>query len=292
LTLTIFVLLAAAAVSTPGATSLGANRTAAQRDAAALLGRVMLPPGAMPVSNEPAGDDGALGRPPLSEAGLKIVDRYRWWTIAEPVSTVYGFVRSHVPPPATLSAWGGPPGSVGAPAASFVADAFPPGPGYLPMRELMVEVVALAGGATGVRADAQVQWLIPRPRGERVPARAGALEVTVARPGAAALVKRAVTDRRSVHRIAALIDRLQTVQPEVINCPSLPTNAPVVTFTFRAAPDGPVLAGASEPAYATEPTTPCDPMTIAIDGRRWPPLLGGASVVDAAQQMLRIKLRR
>jgi hypothetical protein len=66
----------------------------------------------------------------------------------------------------------------------------------------------------------------------------------------------------------------------------------VVTFTFRAAPGGPMLTDASEPAYATEPTTPCDPMTIAIEGRRWTPLLGGASVVHAAQQMLRIKLQR
>jgi hypothetical protein len=292
LTLTLAVLLAPAAASTLGAASLGANHTAAQRDAAALLGRVILPSGAMPASKEPAGDDGALGRPPLSEAGMKIVDRHRWWTIPEPVSTVYGFVRSHVPPRAKLSMWSGPPGSVGAPAASFVADAFPPGVGYLPMRELMVEVVALPGGNTGVRADAQVQWIIPRPRGERIPSRARLLEVTVARPRAAALVKRTVTDRRRVHRIAAMIDSLQTVQPEAINCPSYPADAPVVTFTFRAVSGGPALAHASEPAYATEPTTPCDPMTIAIEGRRWTPLLGGAAVVHAAQQMLRIKLER
>jgi hypothetical protein len=33
-------------------------------------------------------------------------------------------------------------------------------------------------------------------------------------------------------------------------------------------------------------------MTIAIEGRRWTPLLGGASVVRAAQRMLDVKLRR
>jgi hypothetical protein len=154
-------------------------------------------------------------------------------------------------------------------------------------------MVALPGGNTGVRADAQVQWIIPRPRGERIPTRAEVLQVTVARPGAATLVTRTVTDRRGVHGIASLIDRLQTLQPEVITCPAFPTNAPVVTFTFRSAvPGGPVLADASEPADATEPTTPCDPMTISIDGRRWPPLLGGASVVHATQEMLRIKLQR
>jgi hypothetical protein len=265
---------------------------AAQRDAAAVLGRVILPSGATPVSQEPAGDEGALARPPVSEAGLKIVDRHRWWTIQEPVSTVYGFMRSHVPPSAKLSTWAGPPSSVPAPAASFVVDAFPPGVGYVPMRELMVEMVALPGGNTGVRADAQVQWIVPRPRGEQIPTRAEVLQVTVARPGATALVTRTVIDQRRVHRIAALIDRLQTLQPEVINCPAFPTNAPVVTFTFRAVPGGPVLADASEPADAIEPTTPCDPMTISIDGRRWPPLLGGASVVHAAREMLRIKLQR
>jgi hypothetical protein len=223
---------------------------------------------------------------------VKVVDRHRWWKIPEPVSNVYGFVRSHVPPSAKLSTWSGPPGSVGAPAASFAAYAFPPGVGYLPMRELAVTVVGLPGGSTGVRADAQVQWIIPRPLGERIPTRARVLDVTVARPGAAAFVSRKVTDRRRVRRIAGLIDRLQTVQPEDINCPSFPTNDPVVTFTFRAATGGPVLADASEPAYATEPTTPCDPMTITIQGRRGTPLLGGASVVHAAQEMLRIKLQR
>lgn len=292
LTLTLALLLVAAATSTLGATSLGANHAAAQRDAAGLLARVILPPGAMPTSKEPAGDDGALSGPPVTQAGVKVVDRHRWWTIPEPVSKVYGFVRSHVPPSAKLSTWSGPPGSVGAPAASFAAYAFPPGIGYLPVRELAVAVVGLPGGSTGVRADAQVQWIIPRPRGERIPTRARVLEVTVARPGAAALVTRIVTDRRRVRRIAGLIDRLQTVQPEAINCPSFPTNAPVVTFTFRAATGGPVLADASEPAYATEPTTPCDPMTITVLGRRWTPLLGGASVVHAAQEVLRIKLQR
>jgi hypothetical protein len=292
LTLTLVVVLAVAAVSTLGATSLSANHAAAQGDAAALLGRIILPSGAVPVSHEPAGDGGVLGRPALSDAGLKIVDRHRWWTVPAPVSTVFRFVRSHVPPPAKLTTWSGPPGSLGAPAASFVADAFPPGAGYLPMRELMVEVVALPGGNTGVRADAEVQWIVPRPRGERIPTRAHLLQVTVARPGATALVTRTVTDRRRVRRIAGLIDGLQTIQPEAINCPSLPTNAPVVTFTFRAAPGAPVLANASEPADATEPTTPCDPMTMVIDGQRWTPLLGGASVVFAAQEMLRIKLQR
>ncbi len=142
-----------------------------------------------------------------------------------------------------------------------------------------------------MRADAEVQRIIPRPPGEQIPSRARLLDVTVARPDAAPLVMRTVTDRHRVHRIAAMIDSLQTLQPEAINCPSYPTNAPEVTFTFRAAASGAVLAHASEPAYATEPTTPCDPMTITIDGRRWAAsLLGGASVVHAAQQMLRIKL--
>ena len=58
MTLTLAVLLTAAAASTLGATSLSANQTAAQRDAAGLLGRVILPPGAMPTSKEPAGTTG------------------------------------------------------------------------------------------------------------------------------------------------------------------------------------------------------------------------------------------
>jgi hypothetical protein len=78
----------------------------------------------------------------------------------------------------------------------------------------------------------------------------------------------------------------------VIKCPSLATTNAPLAFTFRATPGGCVGADASEPADATEPTTPCDLMTLAIDGRRWPPLLGGASFVHAAQQVLRINLQR
>ena len=244
----------------------------------------------MPVAAEPAGDGGALGGSASSSAGMKIVDRHRWWTVPEPASTVYWFVRKHAPFRAKLSTWSGAPGSAGAPAASFVAYAFPPGVGYLPMRELAVAVVALPGGDTGVRADAEVQWIIPRPQGERIPSDARVLEVTVARPGVAPFVTQTVTELGRVRRIAAMINSLQTVQPEAINCPSFPADAAVVTFAFRAALGGPVLAHASEPAYAVEPTTPCDPMTIVVDGRRWTPLLGGAAVVHAAQRMLGIKL--
>ena len=137
-----------------------------------------------------------------------------------------------------------------------------------------------------------MQWIIPRPLAKRIPSGARLLEVTVARPGATPLATRTVTDRSRVRRIAAMIDSLETVQPETINCPSYPANAPAVTFTFRATAGGPVLADASEPAYATEPTTPCDPMTITIEGRQWTPLLGGASVVHAVEEVLRIKLAR
>lgn len=154
----------------------------------------------------------------------------------------------------------------------------------------MITVVARPNGGTGVRVDAQVQKIIPRPGGEQIPNRARVLTVTVGRSHHRPSASRTVTNRVQVHRIAAMINRLQTEQPEAINCPSYPPRPLVVTFTFRARVHSGVLARAREPADATEPTTPCDPMTLVIEDRRWTPLLGGAAVVHRVQRMLGVKL--
>ena len=74
--------------------------------------------------------------------------------------------------------------------------------------------------------------------------------------------------------------------------PSLPVDGPLVTFTFRATLRGQVLAQASEAAWASEPTTACDPLRLTISGREQAALLDGASVIQEAQAMLGVSLHR
>ena len=137
-----------------------------------------------------------------------------------------------------------------------------------------------------------MQWIIPRPTAERIPRSVGVLGVTVGPPGRAPSTRAIVVNRTKVWRIASWINRLPIVQPGVWNCPGEVLDAPVVTFTFRRDLAGPAVAQAIEPAVAIEPTTPCDPMTLSIHGRRWPALLGGAGVVHAAQRRLGMRLVR
>jgi hypothetical protein len=154
----------------------------------------------------------------------------------------------------------------------------------------VIAVVDLPGGRSGVRADAQVQWTIPRPADERIPAGVHELDVTRGRPHRAPAVSVHVTSAADIRRLAAMIDSLETIQPGASACPAFPENAPVVTFKFRVSRGGPALATATESAYATEPTTPCNPMTFSVRGRARKPLLGGAAVVRAAGRMLGIRL--
>jgi hypothetical protein len=94
-----------------------------------------------------------------------------------------------------------------------------------------------------------------------------------------------VTSAAKIRRIASLINGLETVQPGVFDCTGK-ADDPVVTFTFRAAPGGRVLARAAQIIEPGAPHGSCEPMTLTINGRAWSPLLGGTGVVRAAQRLL------
>jgi hypothetical protein len=67
---------------------------------------------------------------------------------------------------------------------------------------------------------------------------------------------------------------------------------PVVTFTFRSAADGPVLARARQIVAPGARGGSCEPMTFAVRGRPMTPLLDGAGVVRAAQRALGVRVPR
>jgi hypothetical protein len=263
------------------------NRSAAVRDAERLLGLGILPPGATRVSSQPRGDDKLLGKPPAEPTG-QIVDRYDWWHVPAAFDAVVAFLVAH-PPPGSASAGSGELEGPGVPDNQTLSFSFPPIGAEVSMRALTFYAVALRGGGTGIRVDAQETWILPRLTSERVPAGVHDIEVTSARRGTPPILSRNVTNPAKVHRIISLIDEMPVLQPGFYGCPELPAGQPVVTFDFRAAAGQPVLAQASLTGYRFG-SGPCNPVSFSIRGHRQKPLIGG-NFLSNVQRLLGVRFR-
>ena len=262
----------AAALSVVGAQAwahdagYGGNKIAAQRDAKRLLSQVVLPAGAQSLAAEPSGDGGLLRGPFQIPAG-KLVDRDQLWQVSKPLDSVIAFVKAHPPQDAPKTGPGG--GSVGGPgypSNKTLIFALPGISGRVSNRWLDITLVALPDGTTGVRADAQEIWIVPRPRTEVVPR--GVREIG----GSVHVVKKA-----NVARIIRWFNRLPTVQPGVVHCPIAALPSTTLTLSFRSA-SGAALARASfgirGPGNGLI-STRCNPIAFSIRGKRRTPLIGG-----------------
>jgi len=267
------------------ASTRGANRTAAIKAATALVTRVPPPAGARRERTEPAGDGGLLAAPPDAPASRALIDRHVLYVIDEPLSDVQHYYDGRRPARVRQVASGSASGPR-APANLNMTWAWATKPAGLVSRQTVIEMVALAGGVTGIRVDAQVIYRVPRPAGEQVPAGVTQVDITRAAPGRTPDLSRTVTSPAQVHAIVAMIDRLPIVQPNDIACPVQLAGIPVVTFSFRAGPDGPSLASAAEQADVTEPTGACDALTFATGSRAWPSLLHGATFLHRVDRLV------
>jgi hypothetical protein len=264
----------------------------ARADAATLLGRVRLPVGAELLSGEPAGDGDALSRPVNGPAVTStLVDKNTWSRVPGSAASALDYLKGHAPRGGRLTQSGSQGPGHGQVVSGFVRFSWPPVARLLINRQLLVQAVNLTGGGTGVRVDAQVQWIIPRPVRERIPHGVHEVDVTRAAPGEAPSLWVKVVSPHVIRALFGMVDALGIVQPGAYSCPALLAGTPVVTFTFRASDGGTVLARASELASAREPTTNCDPMTFSIRGRSQTPLLGGAAVVHEAGRLLGVHLQ-
>jgi hypothetical protein len=265
--------------------ALAPNRDAATVEAHQLLGEVALPVSTTPLSQEPAGDARQLATPVIGPFFAAEVDRHAYWmTSASPEATIAAF-RSHLPSGAQLVTATFGAGTESAAYALGTNRRFVIGP-----EQLMLSAVTLADGLTGVRADAQVRYVSPRRRSERVPLSARIVQVTKADVGTTPLVSVLVTRRAFVRMLASQVDALPFVGrfSGSFSCPSL--GEPIVTFIFRAAPAGPVLARVSESAYTPTDPSPCAATTLTIRGHRLPPLLEGGILLKRAGKLLGVRL--
>ena len=269
------------------AESAAANRDAARADAAALLDALSLPAGATESSSEPASAEGLLAHAGAGGPDTpNVVEAHAWWTVPGSRADVMADVRGHEPSGSALisSGSGGTRGSTSFESVTF---AWPAVARVLSTRWLVLTVAQLPHGSTGLRADAQVVWVTPRPASERIPAGARRLGVSVTsslkgnrspqRPFSVASAKR-------IERIVALLNSLPAAQPGVRSCPDDPGIRLALAFYAKDA--------ASPSALATIDPYGCGGVQLTIGGRPQAPLgsvaLPGTSTTSQPSLILRI----
>jgi hypothetical protein len=149
--------------------------------------------------------------------------------------------------------------------------------GQLGRRWLIVSATRLDDGSTGIRVDAQVVWLVPRPPGLTI---RGASHLTI-NSGRHKIV---ITRRARVRRIAALFNRLDIQQPTpIIFCPIERTSDAHPRLTFRSRAGGRVIA------YAHVRPTGCPRADMVVGGVRYEGLdlssPSGARLLDVLKKL-------
>ena len=142
-----------------------------------------------------------------------------------------------------------------------------------------------------------MRYSAPRLPAQRVPTQARALVITMTRspfgqsPSPPLKSPLTITTRSEVRRIAAIVDGLPFVALNgvAISCPAI-LPAPIVTFAFRSAPDGPVLAIVTEASNTPTGAEPCFTTELTIRGHREPGLLEGGRLLRRAGAILAVKL--
>jgi hypothetical protein len=281
-------------------TSAADNEQSAVSDAASLLPLLVLPPGTVQSSSEPMGDGGHLAAASERVATPNLVDQHTWWIVPLSRSETIAFVRAHPPVGSKLTGSGqGGIGRVvrdGEPGVLSVEEewqefGFAPIAGTLGQRSLSVTAVQLPDGSSGVRADAQVVWLTPRPPSEVIPSGASLLRVSVP-----SRIRENRSGQRpfnvaSVPRIAAvvkLLNSLPAAQPGTRSCPIDFGNRVRLRFYAR--------RGASPLATVMINPEACGGVGVVIRGKVAPELEGGSQLVreiaDTVGEMIHTKPRR
>jgi hypothetical protein len=218
-------------------------------------------------------------------------EAHDWWTVPGTPDAVLAAIRSRPPVGGTLSGGGTSGDSRTGRVVQELDYSWPAIPGVIRSRQLTISVTTVSAGVTGVLAQAESEWTVPRPLSERVPAGTHEIDITVATPGGPVTMTLAVTDPARIRRIVALFDAMPIAQPGTYACP-LEFDPRLLTFTFRAGPGAAALAQATYTAFGSGPVSgPCSPIQFSIAGRRQDPLIGG-NFVTQVQRMLGVTLIR
>ncbi|MFZ0386978.1 MAG: hypothetical protein WAL22_15030 [Solirubrobacteraceae bacterium] len=254
-----------------------ANRRAARRDARSLLTKLKLPAGATSVPSEPAHDHGYLKPQPLLEEEFASLTAHAWWTVPGDPQSVLNAIEANPPAGATQNGTGRGGNFKTGTSELGVEYQSPPVANVLGSRLLEVTVTSIGPGRTGVLAESQSVWIVPRPASERIPAATRVVQIASAVPGAADDGTVTVMRRGQVGSIVALLNRLPIVQPGVTGCPAQ-IEGKTITMTFRASSSAPALAVLRFVDYqpwTAASSDQCAPVQLSVAGRVRPALDGG-----------------
>src|ERR1700722_12861595 len=140
-----------------------ANRRAARRDAASLLTKLKPPAGAKTVRSEPARDNGYLKPQQLLEEDFASLTAHTWWTVPGNPQSVIDAIEANPPAGATQDGTGSGGNFKTGTSELDVDYQWPPIAGVLGPRLVRVTVTSLGRGLTGVLAESQSIWGVPRP---------------------------------------------------------------------------------------------------------------------------------
>lgn len=270
----------AAALPWPHSEAGLANLAAAHEDARLLLKALPVAPGATPSIKAPPGAPPIL----LKDPGRVLPTTahiWSWWTVPGEPEAAIEWMLAH--PPAGVAGLGsGTAVEFGSEEqARFGEFTWPEIPNVLTHRVLYAATVPGPSGSSILRADALVSWSLPRPAEEQLPDSVRVLEVTdIHIP--TTTTRLLISKRRTVRRIATLIDGLPASAAEKAKCLRNRPNH-YLRLTFRARPSGPALAEASQTLPALGD---CQPLTLRLDGKPQMPLGKGQAVYKALAPML------
>jgi hypothetical protein len=219
------------AATTPAPPTI--TRQQAERLARDLLSRAPLPAGAGRRTGPPVR---VLAGPSGTQSGIPSVTLHQLWTVPAPMTTVYGFLKQHVPAGMTVSSTsqlgqaagvpehtkipagrppklqprkplGVQPGNVGTVIMASVSYQLSRLPAGVSAATLSMAVAPAGKDVSEVRADVQVIWYPPRSAAEYVPPGMRAVTITASfvspKPGS---VTRTFTSPATVGRLAALLN--------------------------------------------------------------------------------------
>jgi hypothetical protein len=223
----------------PAAATAGQTpRQRAQAEAAALLASFVPPPGATRLAKAPDLPGGYLKTPITTLVDGYQVDGTTFWQAPGAPRAVLNWEIAHISRRFSL-------GDADYGTASDRSFALPPVPGVLTSRDLVVEVVSVGDGRTGIRVDAEVGWQPSRPAGDRVPSAARVVtitEETTMETGRGMPSPVTITDPAVVAGLSALVGTLpiSPLDGTAASCPG--AFGSFLALTFRASAGGQVLA--------------------------------------------------
>ena len=136
----------------------------AEAELATLLAMVRVPSGAVQVTSAPVA---YLDQAPVSESSPNLLTRTSFWRIDMSFAGVLAWIEAHTPGGLT-SGMGGQAGGPGVPMNRSLGFSAPSTTAY-DGATIELDLAEMSPSVTGLRADAEVVWLPPKPADELVP---------------------------------------------------------------------------------------------------------------------------